>query len=254
MIDLGIWAVSLLMLMGTCDTSRMVQLEGTVNFRDLGGYATANGKIVKSGLVYRSGDLDLLTDVDLRLLADMGLKTVIDFRSNEEVQAAPDRLPGTVKNAYHLAVDPGNIFELSEVNHETGPGLMQKLNVLLVNDAKAQYAEFFRVLAESASAPLVFHCSAGKDRTGYAAALFLAALGVDRETIYADYMVSAPYAEAKYSGLLRKYPELLPAITVRREYLVAAFDEIDRSYGGVEIYLTRELKVDLNLLQSLYTE
>lgn len=244
----------MLMLMGTCDNSRMVPLEGAVNFRDMGGYTAANGKTVKSGLVYRSGDLDLLTDADLRLLADMDLRTVIDFRSKEEVEAAPDRLPDTVKNAYHLVVDPGNIFELSEVNHDTGPELMQKLNVLLVNDAKAQYAEFFRVLAIPGNAPLVFHCSAGKDRTGYGAALFLAALGVDRETIYADYMVSAPYAEAKYSGLLRKYPELLPAITVRREYLMAAFDEIDQVYGGVENYLIRELNVDLNLLQSLYTE
>lgn len=254
MIDFGIWAITVLMLMGNCDDQRIVPLEGTVNFRDMGGYTTTDGRTVKSGLVYRGGDLDNLTDADLELLAGLGLKTIVDFRSHEEVEAAPDRLPSTITNVHHLVVDPGSIFTLTEVNAETGPDLMRKLNVVLVNDAKAQYAEFFRVLADTGQAPLLFHCSAGKDRTGYAAALFLAALGVDRETIFDDYMVSAPYAEAKYSGLLRKYPELLPVITVRREYLAAAFEEMDRAYGGVENYLIQELKADPDLLRDLFTE
>lgn len=243
-----------LMLMETCDNQRIVPLEGAVNFRDVGGHATLNGRTVKSGLIYRGGDLDNLTDADLTLLSDLGLKTIVDFRSHEEVEAAPDRAPMTIVNVHHLVVDPGDIFMLTEVNAETGPDLMRKLNVALVNEAKAQYAEFFRVLADADQTPLLFHCSAGKDRTGYAAALLLAALGVERETIFADYMVSAPYVEAKYSGLLRKYPELLPVITVRREYLAAAFEEIDRTYGGMENYLVQELKVDTDLLRDLYTE
>ena len=254
MVDFGIWAITMLMLMGTCDNQRIVPLEGTVNFRDLGSYATVDGRTVKSGLVYRGGDLDNLTDADLELLAGLGLKTIIDFRSREEIEAAPDRVPATIEGVYHLEVDPGSIFALTEVNAETGPDLMRKLNVVLVNEAQSQYAEFFRVLSKAGNAPLLFHCSAGKDRTGYAAALFLAALGVDRETIFDDYMVSAPYAEAKYSGLIRKYPELLPVITVRREYLAAAFEEIDCRYGGVENYLKRELNVDPELLRNLYME
>lgn len=240
--------------METCDNQRIVPLQGTVNFRDLGGYATAENRMVKRGLIYRSGDLDNLTDADLELLAGMGLKTIVDFRSREEIEAAPDRLPDTIVNVHYLEIDPGSIFALADVNTKTGPDLMCKLNVIFVNDTKAQYAAFFRILANAAEAPLLFHCSAGKDRTGYAAALFLAALGVDCETIFADYMLSDSYVKAKYSRLLGKFPELLAVISVHREYLAAAFEEMNRAYGGVENYLVQELKVDLKLLRDLYTE
>lgn len=254
MINFGRWAITVLMLMETCDNQRIVPLQGTVNFRDLGGYVTTENRMVKRGLIYRSGDLDNLTDADLALLAGMGLKTIVDFRSREEIETAPDRLPPTIANVHYLEVDPGSIFALTDVNTKTGPDLMRKLNVIFVNDAKAQYAAFFRVLANAAETPLLFHCSAGKDRTGYAAALFLAALGVDYETIFADYMLSDSYVKAKYSRLLGKFPQLSSVISVHREYLAAAFEEMNRAYDGVENYLVQELKVDLKLLRDLYTE
>lgn len=254
MINLEIWMIMVLMLMETCDNQRIVPLQGAVNFRDMGGYGAAENRTVKRGVIYRSGDLDNLTDADLELLGGLGLKTIVDFRSREEIEAAPDRLPATIAHVHHLEVDPGHIFALTDVNTKTGPDLMRKLNVILVNEAKSQYTEFFRVLANAGAAPLLFHCSAGKDRTGYAAALFLAALGVDCETIFADYMLSDAYVKAKYSRLLHKFPELMSVISVRREYLAAAFEEMNRAYGGVENYMVQELNVDIKLLRNLYTE
>ena len=229
-------------------------MDCTVNFRDIGGCVAYNGKAVKKGVFYRSGDMETLTDADLKVLDSLNLKTIVDFRTDEERMAVPDRTPASVKKVVNLVVEPGSIFDLSEVTGATGPDLMKKLNVFLVNEARTQYIEFFRILSNPVNTPLLFHCSAGKDRTGYAAALLLAAFDVERKIIFADYMASAPNIEAKYGGLLRKYPELIPAITVHQEYILAAFNEIDHVYGGTEKYLTRELDVNLTLLRDLYLE
>lgn len=241
-------------VMDTYTDRRFLPLEGVTNFRDAGGYAAADGKTVKWDVLYRSGDLTELTDNDLEFLCRRGLKTVVDFRTASEIKDAPDRLPASVTQVFNLTVDSESVFALSEANYQTGPKLMQKLNVVLVNQAQAQYRRFFEIMSQPQNTPALCHCSAGKDRTGFAVALFLAALGVSYEDIYADYLLSAPLAEAKYAWLLDKYPELQPVITVKREYLGAAFNEIDAVYGGAENYLTRELNVNINLLRKFYTE
>lgn len=239
--------------MDTYTDRRFLPLEGVTNFRDVGGYRAANGKTVKWDVLYRSGDLVYLTDHDLELLAQRNLKTVVDFRTDNEIKTAPDRLPASVINVFTLTIDSESVFTLDDVNHSTGLKLMQKLNLVLVNSAKAQYAKFFELLSRPENTPLLCHCSAGKDRTGFAVALFLAALGVDYEDIYADYLISAAFAEQKYSWLLNRYPELLSVVTVKREYLAAALNEIDRVYGGMDNYLANELNVDVGLLRDLYT-
>ena len=113
------------------------------------------------------------------------------------------------------------------------------------------YKEFFSILSEKENAPLLFHCSAGKDRTGIAAALLLSALGVDRETVTEDYMLSAEHITKKYEFITREHPELKPLTTVRKEYLETAFRVIDEEFGGIERYLIDNLEVDLD---KLYTE
>lgn len=232
---------------------RMVTLEGVTNYRDVGGYPAHGGKTVRWDRLYRSGDLFALSDNDLAKLAASGLKTIVDFRSAFEAKADPDRVPASVTRVCPLSIDPGDVFAMEDAMDGDGAHLMERLNVVLVNEAKEQYAEFFRLLMNGGNMPLLFHCSAGKDRTGLAAALFLAALGVAREFIYADYLLSAGYAEEKYRHILTHHPELLPVITVKQEYLAAAFAEIDAKYGGLGNYLTGELGVDIDLLRDLYT-
>ena len=131
---------------------------------------------------------------------------------------------------------------------------MLDLNVRLVRDWQASYKEFFRILQQEGNAPLLFHCSAGKDRTGFGAMLFLLGLGVDRQTVIDDYLLSAQYLKNKYASMLKEKPDSAPMLTVYREYIETALAEIDRNYGGVENYLANNLGVDLKLLRKLYTE
>jgi protein-tyrosine phosphatase len=93
-------------------------------------------------------------------------------------------------------------------------------------------------------------CDAGKDRAGFAAAMFLSALGIDKETIIQDYLLSGIYVEEKYAS----YVNLAPVFTVYREYIEAAFDTIDKEYGGIDSYLSNELGVDLELMRGIYVE
>lgn len=234
---------------------RVLPIEGAYNVRDLGGYKAANNKTVKWEKVLRSGDLNLLTDADLEYFAKLNLQTIIDFRSNDERIAAPDKTPKTLKNDYLLPIEIGDFFgSMRSLTEDTAAILLVQGNKLFVNESQKEYKEFFRILQEPTSAPLLFHCSAGKDRTGFAAALFLSSLGVDKQTIIEDYMMSADLVKEKYRPVVEKYPILEPIMTVKPEYIEAAFNEIDQHYGGMEHYLTECLNVDIPLMRKLYTE
>jgi protein-tyrosine phosphatase len=133
-----------------------------------------------------------------------------------------------------------------------------EVNQAFVDDSKPQFEEFFRIL-QASKGPLVFHCTAGKDRTGFATALFYEAMGVHRDIIVEDYLASGQYLRplqhsaqqfAKEKGIDPAAIE--PLLIVRPEYLEAAFDLIDKKYGGVEAYLKSELKVDVKKLRAKY--
>jgi len=234
--------------------SRLLVMENAYNARDLGGYAASNGKTVRWGALYRAGDLHSLSDNDVDILRDIGIKTVVDFRTDGERQAEPHRLPPTVVNIVALPITPGNIPDLTTLTEKNAEEMMLQVYRALVTDARQQYREFFRILADPDNGPVLFNCSAGKDRTGLAAALVLLALGVDRETVYEDYLLSAEYVKDKYQRMVDENPALRPVVTVRREYLRAALDEIDAKYGGIGQYLREQLNVDTELLLKRYTE
>lgn len=221
--------------------------------RDLGGYEGAGGKTVKWRTIMRSGDLNYMTDGDLAYLASIPVVSFVDFRDSNEIKAAPDRRPSSLKCDFHIPIEAGSVIELknarSNIENLLGIG-----NRLLARDFQAEFGEFFRILSDPDNTPLLFHCSAGKDRTGFAAAMFLSALGVDYETIMEDYMLSAVLLRDKYAAEVEKYPELRPLMTVHRAYIEAAFEVIDSEYGGVEKYLTEQLGVDTGLMRSLYLE
>lgn len=130
---------------------------------------------------------------------------------------------------------------------------MESVNRRLVKEAGGIYREFFSLLARCENLPLLFHCTAGKDRTGFAAAMFLSALGVSRDDIFRDYLLSSAGALEKFSALVKTAPQFTSVVTVRREYLEAAFGEIDANFGSVEKYLTKELGVDLDRIRAIFT-
>ena len=236
---------------------RLLPIEGAHNVRDLGGYPAAENKTVKWGKVIRSGDLNLLTDNDLVYLAALPLKTFIDFRDSEEVAHAQDKRLSSLINYYHFPIGTGNIIDLSDftkITEETAPTLLVEGYKKIVRDNQEVYRQFFEVLQNPEEAPLLFHCSAGKDRTGLGAALFLASLGVEREVIIEDYMLSNDYLKDKYAEIVNAYPIIKPLMEVRREYIEAAFEAIDNEYGGMDSYLINNLGVDVKKMQALYTE
>jgi protein-tyrosine phosphatase len=233
---------------------RLLPLEGLYNVRDLGGY-TAGDRQVRWGLLYRAGDLNFLTPQAKDNLETRNIKTIVDFRTRSEWEQAPDGELSTVKSRIHLPIDAGNIIDLTQAGAGADPvELMEKLYGALADKSLDQYRRFFHILAEPDSAPLIFHCSAGKDRTGVAAALLLAALGVDRETIFQDYLLSGECLEGKYTKWIKSAPHLAPFMTVDPRYIAAVFRYIDTGFGGVERYLREALGADPEQLRERYTE
>lgn len=234
---------------------RLLPIEKAYNVRDLGGYLTTEGKHVKWRRVIRSGDLYELSDNDLKYFESIGLKTYIDFRSKQEKTAAPDKNVATLTESVWLPITPGDISTaMFSVTPENIPSIMEEVYADIIRWYQEEYKEFFRLLALEGKAPLLFHCSAGKDRTGIGAALFLSALGVNRETIMNDYLLSAEYMKGKYDKILQKYPQFEPLTTVRPEYLQKVFDIIDHEYGGMDNFLVNHLEANPEKMKELYTE
>lgn len=233
---------------------RAAFLEGASNFRDLGGYAAGNQQTAWRKL-FRSQGLAQLTDGDLAILREIGVKTVIDFRSDSEVETAPSRLPEGVK-IVRLPISTANPNDTApsltsriaggDVDSLQAIAYMEQINRGFVNDFAAQYSDFFKILLQPDAYPVVFHCSAGKDRTGLAAALTLSALGVDRNTVIEDYLLTNAYFVPSSIGM-QASPQAMPAMRqlwgVRESYLLAALDEINAKYGSMDNYLQQTLGV-----------
>ena len=230
---------------------------GGYNFRDIGGYRTIDGRYVKWGTFFRSDDMNLLTESDLYFLSNLHLKTIIDFRSEEETLSKPDRLPASVINRYVYTIEPGNIVNLLKTTMQPGKqdfhNAMIEINRELVTNEHIieQYCKFFSQLQKEENIPLLFHCSAGKDRTGLAAALVLSALDVDEQTIMQDYLLSNIYLRDKYDSFITR-PEMEPLIKVNTDYLNSALTAIKEKHGSMENYLSKELNVDIEAFQNKY--
>lgn len=239
---------------GEQPTGILIAAEGTYNVRDLGGLEIGPGRTVKRAVVFRSDDLSGLSARGKAALEERGIRTVVDFRGDDEVRLAPDRLPDTVQRTVRLPIEPGNVLELTRLTCETAPEMMCELYRVLARDAQEMYWEFFRLLSNPENSPLLFHCSAGKDRTGFAAALFLLSLGAPRETVRQDYLLSARLVREKYRSAIEADERFASIYTVRPEYLAAAFEVIDREFGGTEHYLRNCLGIDTALMRELYTQ
>ena len=229
-------------------------MEGAPNFRDLGGYLSANGKQTVWRKIFRSQTLAHLNDSDVAKIKDMGIRTVIDFRGNDEVQQEPSRLPAGI-NVIRLPIETGNLNDAADIMQLLMSGaldsaqcvdFMQTANRKFVTTFIPQYKAFFEILLQPGNYPLVFHCTAGKDRTGFAAALLLSALDVDWDTVMNDYLLTNHYL--KSSLFTSQAPEqAMSALCliggVQPSYLNTAKDEIMNRYGSMDNYLRQELNV-----------
>ncbi len=179
-------------------SERRLPLEGTVNFRDLGGYETIEGRRVRWGKVFRSDHLSRLTDRDIAFLQRMKIQCVFDFRTSAEAQKRPDRFPGDGPGEHlHLPIanlkfDPTTLFEKlkrGDTSCLTREFLIDGY-ILNIDKFATVWGEVFRRLSDPVQMPLVFHCTGGKDRAGTCAALILLALEVPEETVILDHGLS----------------------------------------------------------------
>ncbi|MCE1191330.1 MAG: tyrosine-protein phosphatase [Acidovorax sp.] len=229
--------------------ARSLPLAGATNFRDLGGYAGHGGRPVQWRRIFRSDHLAGLTAQDQALLAQLGVARAIDFRGQAESAALAYALPGV---AYHpLHIEPTVVQRALELQRtgrqltaQDAVALMQDTYRGFVHDNAPRFAELFRLLLAS-DAPTVFHCTAGKDRTGFAAALILLALGVPRDVVMQDYLLTNTLYR-RPPGLGSHAPEEVLAVLwrVQEEFLDAALHKVDTEFGGLQPYLVDVLGVD----------
>lgn len=246
---------------------RHVVLQGASNFRDLGGYSTADGHHVKWGQIYRSADMSKLTDADLAVLKELKITYDVDLRGTQESAQAPDRInPGTDYILSPAGSDNMDwIKTITKLKGNQGDSVM---NVYYGNTQflAERYKIFFdKLLKLPKDNSLVFHCTAGKDRTGIGAALLLYSLGVPYDTIVDDYLASNYYRRAdnvKMVNQMVKYAHIDEEVaknmaSVKKEFLDTTFKAITSQYGSVDNFLKTQIGLDdqkIGLLKKKFLE
>ncbi len=240
---------------GMQQASTSIALQGASNFRDVGGYTTQDGRKVRRGQVFRSDHLAGLTADDLQQVQRIGLTHSLDFRGVAECAATPYAVAGVQRVA--LTIEPSVIAKMQalvaqgiEPTTEETVELMRGTYRDFVNHNADTFGRFLKHLLAQ-STPQVFHCTAGKDRTGFAAALLLSALGVDRATIEHDYLLTNqlyrrdPHIEGKGPAHVMKV-----LWQVQPAFLHAAFEAVDQQ-GGMQDYLHGPIGLDTQEVQGL---
>ena len=236
--------------------SRKLSIEGTCNFRDMGGYQNTQRQHLKWGRLYRADHLSKLGNLGRSQLADLTIKTVVDFRSFNEVAKNPDILQSTTQHV-HIPIEQGkeeNFIKKTllsgNANLLQGTNIMKEIYSFFVTEAADKYRQFFKLLEKEENYPLVFHCTAGKDRTGFAAALLLSILDMPRETIMHDYMLSNYYRHqenhkyAEIGSFFMKREIVDQFLIVRPVYLYHALQLIEHQFGSAKKYLEKYLGID----------
>ena len=254
---------------------RSLGLVGAPNTRDLGGLPAVDGRTVRSGLVFRAPALGRLTDEDVAVLARLGLTDLLDLRHGSEIDTAPpDRLPAGPQVAHIPIFDPAHpvftyvsavllghdLSRYAGLAVEGTPGAMLAIYRWFVTApaSRAAFASALRRIA-AASGPVLYHCSAGKDRTGWLSAVLLSVLGVDHSTIVEDYLLTNEVTAADMEKILaalnvrKGVPSevLRPVLDAAPEYLDAAFAQVEADYGTLDGYLREGLGLDAEELAAL---
>jgi protein-tyrosine phosphatase len=248
--------------------SRLLPLDGAGNLRDLGGYPTSDGRHVRRGVLYRSGHLHNLTDQDMKFLEGLKLSRIADFRGDTELSNEPDRVPETAIHVRYTVDVAGTDLREKITGVIKGESELNFSDYILgVNREFASkytpvFAAWIQDLARRDEAsPQIFHCTAGKDRTGYAAAVLLKILGVPMKIVLEDYLKTNEYTadfiektirKVRTRTLFRNDGEMLrPLLEVEERYLQNAFNTIDEDWGEFDTYVSNGLGLAETDVQSL---
>lgn len=252
---------------------RSLHLADAPNLRDVGGYRTSDGQWVRMGVLYRSGALSELTPADDEVLGALNIDTVVDLRTQAEATSAPDKLPsGTnfvFENVLAAAGGTGNTTAAAaalfaaprSATVSEATNVMRQLydELPTLSSANSSYAALYRsIVTEPAGEALLFHCTAGKDRTGWAAAALLLELGVPLPTVERDYLLSNVYVLPSYSGTVASFvaqggnaAALDAVLGVQAQYLQDSLAVVRQRYGSVQRYFTKALGLDRSSIARL---
>lgn len=247
-------------------SERRILLDGSVNFRDIGGYKTLDGREVKWGKVFRADGLARLTERDHQLLMQMEIRRVFDFRTKAEANEAPDKLPGDGAITYsNLPVTHGKFDFVDAMKRlKKGdaswltPDFMVNGYIRNIEEFAAVWGEVINSLADLDNGSILFHCTGGKDRTGTCAALILLMLGVSEETIVEDHQLSNIYIADLLPRIFKQIasygidPDVVaPYLTAPKECILAVLDHIKNKYGTASAYLIKKAGVSIQTQEAI---
>lgn len=220
---------------------RLIALEGAVNFRDLGGYDAGDGMRTRWRTLFRADGLGDLTEADFSRMRALGIRTVIDLRSAEELERGRFDVDAHPVTFHHFPI----IEKLPDADaFDKQPGLLGTQYLEMVRDAGPSFVSVLDILASPESLPAVFHCTAGKDRTGVLSAIVLSVLGVDEPTVVADYALSDAAMTRLRAKIIVKYPDsrdtienLTDVFSAKPSQMEALLDHLRATYGSVDAYV-----------------
>lgn len=252
---------------------RLIKLDSTYNFRDMGAYLNKDNRMVKTHLLFRADSLSKLTEADVSKLQMLNITTIVDYRSDQERLNNEDvEIPGTkvivldpIANIAMFAGSGKGDFDLSLFTQENAAQFLTEQNIEFVESDRGREVYKNLILeALHSEGGFVNHCSAGKDRTGYGSALILLLLGVSEEDVLEDYMLTNENLKNKpkdVSSLDAPSPELERAMKyfegVEVSYIKPALDLINTKYNGIEQYVINQLgisKEEIELFRDKYLE
>ena len=247
--------------------SRHIRLDGAVNVRDIGGYRSSYGTDVVRGRLFRGDALSQLSVDDVSTIGSLGLRTVIDFRTPGEILVSgSDRLPpglapvslpvggGDIGEVYEIIASGDHDLQRAELGDGRAASLMVNINRGFAADPRQReaFGDALRLICGRGRLPALYHCSGGKDRAGWMTAVTLTILGVPREQVLRDYLLSNDFHRTGYqklrfdlvkTGIVRDAELLRPILEQSPTYLAAAFEEAERRYGSFGAYVTHGLRV-----------
>lgn len=253
------------------NNSRYIKLEKACNFREIGGLDTSDGKKMKSGILFRSDELSQLTSNDRRIFRDLNIKMIIDLRGVKEREKKIDKIPNGQNIAvFNIPIDHKNqdlkqmqffLFLIQKSKKFDLDKYMKEHYFGTAFDCTAQIKEILTLLSDEKNIPALIHCTVGKDRTGFTAAILQLLAGVPREKVLEEYMATNKYIAVRVKQITRmirimsffraSMEQIQPMLEVRPGYLNNVLDEIYKRYGSIENYLLTACGIDDSTQQKL---
>ena len=247
--------------------NNIVQFKNTFNTRTVGDIKNIHNQLVKREILYRSDNLARLNSLEVNSFSLLGINKIIDFRSKKEIEKEPNILPEGCEYIKLSIPSDGKVSKeikkvlSGELKIDMKDYLIDANKDFVLNQQHI-FAEFIREIIKSNGEPVLYHCTAGKDRTGFATVLILSILEVDRETIIEEYMFSNDCIEKTINQQLAKVCrimdiehkdsfKLLPLMYVNLDYINTAFNTIDYVYGGMDNYIRSGLGITNKEIQKL---